>query len=1132
MNEDMMFSVLGIEKTKEKQAIQNAYRQLLIKTNPEDDPEGFKRLREAYEGAIAYADKPEVFEKQPETPIELWMAQVKDVYVSLSKRLNPQCWEELLKDDLCMDLETSVEARDALLGFLADSFRIKTTIWKLIDKTFNLQEERQELLEKFHPNFIDFVMRQCQSDDDFSFELLEGDDRADYDTFLYHYYELCRQNDSHDFEAAANTLATMAHIPVMHPYLVLERARYDRGAGETAKAAKAAHELLETMGDDLRTLVYSGEIFWDNGEADDAAECFEKVLKEIPTHYMANKYMAMYYQKKEDYEKAKEYCVEALRISANEEVLLDCMRAINLELMRMYEERVSLGTASDDNVMELGWCYLQNEEGGKGVALLEGRTIADKHCAEFHNLLSKCYFVENRFADAVAEAKLCIPAIDREAAAREAEAKEEEKGKQQEKIPGRIAAACEIIAKGLHMLAKEEGKIAEEKDACCQEALEAIEEALKHEPENRNHRIEKAQILMDWGDYRRAYDVCEEMIAADRNDFFAYVLRQKCCFELRNGQGVVDNFYQAKDIYNGYPEIYELAAQVFINYNQYEDSKGILNQAKEAKVSSPKLDVLAITIARETAQTDEERQAVYNQAMDLQQVFKEHAQDVPDENYAELHYETARCLRGIDRNKEALKYIDDACNLKEDKMYRWIRANTLMDLREYKRAILDYEYCVQAYGDNEVVYENTGRCYQNLGNWEKAVECFKKVLEINPENRSANSRIVDIYTERLKASGNLEYYDMGLPHATRQIELDPCAYYYIERGLLYLEAGVWAEAEADFAKAAELEPENTYAYNNQGCVYKYTGRYEEAIRLFEKSIAVMKEKETVIAYSNMADCFERMGQYAKAAEWYKKAKELFPKNRGIRRDLVRVYKKMEQFMDARKEVWDLYGESKGTIPTPSDPQYYLETGEIFLMMGKESKALSLYTQAEKKSEKKNPEICKAMAEVYLYYKNKPKKALELYKEALSLCDKSDSRFLRYCRSVMECLNELGRQEEAYSYKQMALESIEEIYGSLEAYLNHLYWQAEHRYTVGALYFYAGEKEKAKEYFDNILCNGMCRHCSYPVCEDYWEAQGFLHEAEGQLEEALACYEKACEHQKDNHLSKYRAAKLKKKLRKR
>ena len=65
MDETISFSILEIEKTKDKQVIQDAYRRLLVKVNPEDDPEGFKRLREAYEAANAYADRPEELKNAP-----------------------------------------------------------------------------------------------------------------------------------------------------------------------------------------------------------------------------------------------------------------------------------------------------------------------------------------------------------------------------------------------------------------------------------------------------------------------------------------------------------------------------------------------------------------------------------------------------------------------------------------------------------------------------------------------------------------------------------------------------------------------------------------------------------------------------------------------------------------------------------------------------------------------------------------------------------------------------------------------------------------------------------------------------------------------------------------------------------
>ena len=58
MNVDEIFGILGIEETRDEDEIRAAYRKLLLAANPEDDAEGFKRLRRAYEEAVEYARTP------------------------------------------------------------------------------------------------------------------------------------------------------------------------------------------------------------------------------------------------------------------------------------------------------------------------------------------------------------------------------------------------------------------------------------------------------------------------------------------------------------------------------------------------------------------------------------------------------------------------------------------------------------------------------------------------------------------------------------------------------------------------------------------------------------------------------------------------------------------------------------------------------------------------------------------------------------------------------------------------------------------------------------------------------------------------------------------------------------------
>ena len=50
------WSILGIESTKDRRAIKRAYAVRLKETRPEDDPEGFQRLHNAYRFALAMID--------------------------------------------------------------------------------------------------------------------------------------------------------------------------------------------------------------------------------------------------------------------------------------------------------------------------------------------------------------------------------------------------------------------------------------------------------------------------------------------------------------------------------------------------------------------------------------------------------------------------------------------------------------------------------------------------------------------------------------------------------------------------------------------------------------------------------------------------------------------------------------------------------------------------------------------------------------------------------------------------------------------------------------------------------------------------------------------------------------------
>ena len=53
-----IWKILGIEPTSDIKEIKKAYTALAKKTNPEDDPDGFRKLHDAYRAALSYAKRP------------------------------------------------------------------------------------------------------------------------------------------------------------------------------------------------------------------------------------------------------------------------------------------------------------------------------------------------------------------------------------------------------------------------------------------------------------------------------------------------------------------------------------------------------------------------------------------------------------------------------------------------------------------------------------------------------------------------------------------------------------------------------------------------------------------------------------------------------------------------------------------------------------------------------------------------------------------------------------------------------------------------------------------------------------------------------------------------------------------
>lgn len=103
------WQILEIEATQDEQVIRKAYRKLLPNYHPETDPEGFAKLREAYENALklAKAQASAAIEQTVDPIIDANQAKVDEVLASYkellldrNRRLRPEAWHQWIDEVL------------------------------------------------------------------------------------------------------------------------------------------------------------------------------------------------------------------------------------------------------------------------------------------------------------------------------------------------------------------------------------------------------------------------------------------------------------------------------------------------------------------------------------------------------------------------------------------------------------------------------------------------------------------------------------------------------------------------------------------------------------------------------------------------------------------------------------------------------------------------------------------------------------------------------------------------------------------------------------------------------------------------------------------------------------------------
>ena len=766
MNRTEAFQILGIEATKDERALKNAYREKLAVTNPEDDPEGFKLLRTAYEEACRYAKEPENEQPQEKprdtTPSGLWMEKAVEIYQNIRSRQNVELWKALFDDDIFLSLEEEENCREKLLHFLTDHFKLPTEVWKLFDKKLSIVKDAKALREKFPANFMHFIISRCERGEDLDFTQFQGPEDGDYDQFL-EYYDRCWQAlHEGKLEEAERCVQSADSMGIGHPVMEVSRANVLVRQGRIEEAVALLEEQLVKFPKDAMISYNFAEILWGQKGGKDgvyekrAAQLYEELKAENESHYMANVRLTEWYYEAGRYRDAKK-CAEKVLAAGSDDAFMELLVKVNAELEKGLESDFRENRRWESG-LDLCWCYLQDGKIARGIrlALEIEKLLPPEKEAEYYGLMAKLYVEEAEYEDAIAMTRRWEPALEakmeRNAGADEAEDKKDR---------DRLRQACLIRIQCYHSL----GFRDKENFAL---AIEEGKRILTGDAKDAGVLLEMAQVYTEMQEYEQSLEI-DRRLVEEFQIFAAYASMLETCRRQLDAGGVVRAASQCIRYFPGFVKSYEYLAKVYLDLKRGEDFDKVVEDAERNGAGSVLIDAYRFQMKEEVmdvGQLNEKlkefRRSYFKQVEEGKEEYYEIGLSILTEYL--YHYpddfmlvERAIFHRAAHRLEEAREDFEKALYINYANPYALNGLSfTHKYLGEYERALFYLKKAI-LYMDKEmspVIYADMGNLYALLGDAEMAYQAYRQYEGLSGENK--NNWFGDNLAEFAMRAGRVE----------------------------------------------------------------------------------------------------------------------------------------------------------------------------------------------------------------------------------------------------------------------------------------------------------------------------------------------------------------------------------------
>ena len=326
----------------------------------------------------------------------------------------------------------------------------------------------------------------------------------------------------------------------------------------------------------------------------------------------------------------------------------------------------------------------------------------------------------------------------------------------------------------------------------------------------------------------------------------------------------------------------------------------------------------------------------------------------------------------------------------------------------YPNAEKIYQSAIKNTSHGEIFYDKMGDIQLRNNEVDLALDCYRKVIEINPLNREVLIKLVKVlqanYPDNIDEV--VDYYERLL-----EFDIDTAAIYY-ELGHLYLRKNDKLNSISAFKLALEIEPENAFYNNSLGYAYTKAELYDDAIECYQKAISINPDNEwtSIVCQALGAIYAEIKGNVEAAVSTYQAGIILDPKNYDLYLSLGDTHMAEYNLDKAIRTYCD------AITLNPDDYRGYTKAGVALWEKDYLEEALVAYHKAvELKPD--NEFAQNNLGILYLDGIGDAETALEFFEEAISLNANYTLAYFNAARAS----EALGFINDAANYYQMAMD---------------------------------------------------------------------------------------------------------------